>query len=104
MEHCCNQMNRQLSLKCEHHPNEFDCPDVLVNYNPKFDEYGLIIHDGGTATMEMFYCPWCGSKLPDSKRDLWFDVLEGLGFDNPTEQNIPSEFLSSAWFKRDKYN
>ena len=103
MEHCCNQMTQQLNSKCEQHSNEFECPDVLVNYNPKFDEYGLIIHDGGASTMEMFYCPWCGSKLPESKRDLWFDVLEGLGFDNPSEQSIPDEFMSSAWFKCGKY-
>ncbi|MGG1677776.1 DUF6980 family protein [Neobacillus sp. NRS-1170] len=21
----------------------------------------------------MSFCPWCGTKLPMSKRDLWFD-------------------------------
>ncbi|WP_435367755.1 DUF6980 family protein [Metabacillus litoralis] len=26
--------------------------------------------------------PWCDSKLPESKRDLWFDTFEELGFNN----------------------
>ncbi len=96
-------MNQRLTLECEEHNSEFECPDVLVNYIPKFDEYGLIIHDGGSSFIEISFCPWCGSKLPESKRDLWFEELEKLGFDNPSEQNIPVEFLSSKWFKSGKY-
>ena len=92
-------MNQRLTLKCEEHNNGFECPDVLINYISKFDEYGLIIHDGGSSFVEISFCPWCGSKLPESKRDLWFDELEKLGFDNPNEQSIPEEFLSSKWFE-----
>lgn len=103
MEHCCNQMNQRLTLECEEYNNGFQCPDVLVNYIPKFDEYGLIIHDGGSSFIEISFCPWCGSKLPESKRDSWFDELEKLSFDNPSEQDIPEEFLSSKWFKSGKY-
>ena len=103
MKHCCNQMEQKLTLECEQHENEFDCPDVLISYTPKFNEYGLIIHDGGSSSIVISYCPWCGFKLPESKRDLWFDVLEELGFDDPTEQEIPKEFLSSAWYKGSKY-
>ncbi|WP_404900450.1 hypothetical protein PV791_04820 [Priestia filamentosa] len=25
--------------------------------------YGLIVHDGGSSTIEMSFCPWCGKKL-----------------------------------------
>jgi len=95
--HCCESMMAVSSLSCDQHKNEFECPDVLVSYNEKFDEYGLIIRDGGTAISLIKYCPYCGSSLPCSKRDLWFDALEKLGFDNPTEQNIPEEFLSGKW-------
>ncbi|YCA17088.1 hypothetical protein M1D72_05965 [Vibrio sp. AK197] len=45
------------------------------------------------------YCPWCGVKLPESKRDLWFDTLEKLGFDDPTEQDIPEEFNTGKWYQ-----
>ncbi|WP_425489475.1 DUF6980 family protein [Nonomuraea typhae] len=23
----------------------------------------MIVHDGGTATIAISYCPWCGQKL-----------------------------------------
>ena len=92
-------MNNNLTLNCEVHTDIFECPDVLINYIPKFDEYGLIIHDGGNSVIAISYCPWCSTKLPDSKRDMWFDKLEELGFEDPGEQNIPKEFCSEAWYE-----
>jgi Domain of unknown function (DUF6980) len=90
-------MERNIKLDCDKHADVFECPDVLISYIPKFDEYGIIIHDGGSSSISIYHCPWCGTKLPESKRDKWFDVLEEMGFDDPSEQNIPSEFNSDAW-------
>jgi len=43
------------------------------------------------------FCPFCGTKLPASKRDRWFDELEKLGFDEPLgEDNLPENFKSDA--------
>jgi hypothetical protein len=91
-------MTKNLTLNCEAHANVFECPDVLINYIPKFDEYGLIVHDGGNSVISISYCPWCAIKLPESKRDMWFDKLEELGFEDPGEQDIPKEFSSEAWY------
>ncbi|WP_413465548.1 DUF6980 family protein [Paenibacillus polymyxa] len=44
----------------------------------------------------MSFCPWCGSKLPNSKRDLWFDTL--VSYNDPAEQDIPEEFKSDKWY------
>jgi len=33
--------------------------------------------------------------------DKWFDELEELGFNNPSEENIPKEFLSDKWYLKD---
>jgi hypothetical protein len=41
-------------------------------YHPTFDEYGIIVHDGGPSFVVIAYCPWCGVGLPESKRDRWF--------------------------------
>jgi hypothetical protein len=41
-------------------------------YFNKFDEYGIPIHDGGTSCIIIKYCPWCGKKLPKSKRKSSF--------------------------------
>lgn len=100
--HCCETMKEQVNIKCKLHANSFDCPDILITYDRKFDEYGLIIHDGGSSSLEITYCPWCGSKLPDSKRGLWFEILEQLGFDAPVEQSIPEEFKTDKWYKNRK--
>ena len=96
---CCDTMRVQLTHKCERHPDPFDCPDVLVVYKAKFDEFGMPIHDGGRSVMSMRYCPWCGTQLAESKRDLWFDRLAGLGFDDPAQQPIPDEFCSDEWWR-----
>jgi len=40
--HCCKTMKDQVNIKCNIHNNSFDCPNILINYNKKFDEYGLI--------------------------------------------------------------
>ena len=99
MNYCCEQMRSRANHKCEHHADAFECPDHLIKYSEKFDEYGVIIHDGGTSSITIEFCPWCGSKLPESKRDQWFDELEKLGYDEPFEQEIPEKYKSSEWYR-----
>lgn len=98
-KHCCQEMDAAIKLDCDTHEDIYSCPDVLISYIPKFDEYGIFIRDGGSSVSSISYCPWCGHTLPESKRDSWFDALEALGFDDPSEQDIPEEFNSSAWYK-----
>ena len=83
--------------------DSFDSDDIIY-YAPKFDEYGIVIHDSGESYIKIEYCPWCGKKLPESKRDLWFNELEKLGIDNPLETDIPDDFSSDKWWKNKKYN
>jgi hypothetical protein len=72
---------------------------MLLAYSPKFDEYGMIIHDGGSSTVQILFCPWCGTKLPDSKRDRWFDELEAQGID-PTSSSIPEVYQTDKWWNQ----
>ncbi len=95
--HCCEEMKRQVERTCDHHADRFDCPDCLVNYSPRLREYGLIVHDGGTAVELIRFCPWCGTKLPESMRDRWFAELRALGIE-PGEDEIPEAYQSSAWW------
>ncbi|MGC4093049.1 MAG: hypothetical protein QM756_35210 [Polyangiaceae bacterium] len=97
--HCCTDMARSVSTQCDEHADRFDCPDALLHYSPKFCEYGLIVHDGGTATCLIQFCPWCGTQLPESQRTRWFDELERLGFSDPNDPAIPQRFLSDEWWK-----
>lgn len=95
--HCCHQMTEQVAYRCPDHPDPFDCPDSLVFYSPVFDEYGLIVHDRSSTYIHITHCPWCGVRLPEPKRDLWFDTLKKMGYRDPLDQQIPEEFLTDAW-------
>jgi hypothetical protein len=63
MDHCCERMRESVEYTCERHPDRFDCPDCLVDHDPNRQVYGLIIHDGGSSTIAIDYCPWCGASL-----------------------------------------
>lgn len=97
--HCCETMAYQLDQGCEEHSSPSECPDAVVTHTPKFDEYGLRIHDGGTSVIAIQFCPWCGTRLPASRRDEWFTRLEELGYDEPSVQDIPDEFKTDAWYR-----
>ena len=90
-------MQEQAELSCSVHAAPEDCRDALISYSDKFREYGLFIHDGGSSSQAINFCPWCGSKLPGSLRDRWFEELAALGFDDPCSQDIPEAFRSGAW-------
>ena len=65
MTHCCETMRDQVERTCPDHPDRSDCPDCLVEFRPDpAPRYGLLIHDGGTSSLAIGWCPWCGSKLP----------------------------------------
>jgi len=94
--HCCAELTRRVEHECDLHPDPFECPDNLVYYSARLREYGLIIHDGGSAMISIGYCPWCGSELPASARDLWFDELARRGID-PDSDDMPEEFTDGRW-------
>jgi len=56
-------MKNQLESKCEIHTDPFDCPDNLIYYSRKSKSFGLIIHDGGSSFISIYYCPWCGKNI-----------------------------------------
>lgn len=62
---CCEPMADQLTWSCEVHAHRYDCPDALISFTDDLgkDNYGLIVHDGGSASIEIRYCPWCGARL-----------------------------------------
>jgi hypothetical protein len=97
-KHCCDQMRKQLDNKCTEHSSPYECPDCLVNYSPVFNEYGIIVHDGGSSSITIEFCPWCGAQLPESLRDRWFNELESLGFDSPFAQDIPEKYKTNEWY------
>ncbi|GIN39304.1 MULTISPECIES: DUF6980 family protein [Heyndrickxia] len=61
--HCCENMTYHANFECKIHENYFECPDKIIIFDRKNKEYGLIIHDGGTSSISISFCPWCGSNL-----------------------------------------
>lgn len=56
--HCCDEMKHNL-----------DDEDDVLYYWEAFDEYLIPVHDTGSSGILIRYCPWCGAKLPPSRRD-----------------------------------
>lgn len=89
MKHCCEEMKINIE------------ENMLIHYSEVFDEYGINVPEDGCSFILMEYCPWCGKKLPSSKREQWFEELEKLGFEDPLfEENIPMIYKSRAWRKK----
>lgn len=102
---CCEDMkNNTYCTDQDWVADNGDKEDKIIYYVSRFDEYGIPVRDGEEAVSSSYigidFCPWCGRKLPDSKRDDWFETLEKLGYDEPMEQEIPKEFESSEWYEK----
>jgi len=51
----------------------------------------------------MYFCPWCGSQLPEGLGDEWAKILkEEYKLDNPFKEwdRVPPEFKTDEWWKR----
>jgi hypothetical protein len=89
-------MRAQVEHVCDEHGTADDCPDKLVGLSLRFQEYGLLVHDGPEPSAVLIdYCPWCGTRLPESQRDRWFDELERRGLDNPDD--APADMQTESW-------
>ncbi|SLA68351.1 DUF6980 family protein [Mycobacteroides abscessus] len=85
---------------CEGINNAVRMKEVPVNFLSKFREWGIAILDGGSASLTIAYCPFCGSKLPNSLRDVWFDRLQTMGLE-PGDPAIPEAMRSDRWWRED---
>jgi hypothetical protein len=90
-----NQTNLSVAVERNHMDRHPQNAWGSVKYDARFDEYWV---HAGEARQSLFYCPWCGHKLPQTQRDRWFDELEALGLD-PSHDEVPEQFRSDAWRK-----
>jgi hypothetical protein len=97
--HCCEMMRRSIDSKCNQHKNIEDCPDNIIRFVSKFNEYGIAIRDRGSAISLIKYCPWCGKRLPNSMRNKWFDELQEMGLD-PWKDKIPTKYQTAKWYSK----
>ncbi|MBS4209499.1 hypothetical protein [Bacillus sp. FJAT-50079] len=62
-QHCCEYMNDHATFQCDLHDDPFKCPDQLILFDEKANDYSLMIHDGGSSVIGIKFCPWCGTNL-----------------------------------------
>jgi len=77
----------------------------LIRYSPHSKDYMFILHDDPDGDyLELDYCPWCGTKLPDSLDEKWCKIVkEKFGYDNVFAEEwakLPEEFKTDAWWKK----
>lgn len=97
--HFCKDMKRNYFILHSKESMSKEIEDRLVIYIPHFQEYGLPIYDGGSSYVLIKYCPWCGAKLPKSRRNKWLSKMSELGYTSPFSQNIPEVYLLADWEK-----
>lgn len=68
---------------------------VAVEYDDVFDEYSIEV-PGGAGRQQIYFCSWCGLRLPASKRDQWYDELDAQGVD-PNTDSVPEPYKTAAW-------
>ena len=73
--------------------------ELYLSYTPKFREFGIHYNDG-LSRQVIHFCPWCGSKLPSSLRNQWFEELDRLGLEE--DEQLPIELQSDAWWRNPK--
>jgi hypothetical protein len=96
-EHCCNNMDYYATTPTEEHE--------LIRYHSEKREYTFMLHgyDFGLQ-QEMSYCPWCGTKLPESLGEKWCKVVEEeCGVKEVFAEEwakLPEEFRTNQWWKK----
>ena len=71
--------------------------DEMIIWTAKFREIGLRVPDGGDSVVVIQFCPWCGSRFPETLRNEWFNELERRNID-PCGSGVPPEFLDERWY------
>lgn len=78
---------------CEYIRDFCDDPRVQITYSPVFREYHIPLK-GNAARQRILYCPWCGTKLPTSVRDNYYELLDDAQLEDP-----PEEFQGDTWWR-----
>jgi hypothetical protein len=95
MKHCCELMTEFL-----------EDPRIPLFYRPYLREYYMPMKR--TTTIQcIFFCPWCGIRLPKDLSNEFFDIfydelklrlVKNLGtLETP---GLPEEFKTDEWWKK----
>ncbi len=95
-------MNIKEKFCCEDMESCVNDKDWVIEYYPSSRGYVISCRD--QVALEMKYCLFCGTKLPESLEDELNDILvEELGIEDPDygdDPRIPAEFKTDEWWKK----
>jgi hypothetical protein len=104
LKHCCAHMDRYTTTR--------DKVDFIIVYKPDMRSYSFLLYDHGKyigVRQRLWYCPWCGTKLPEDLTEEYEEVLEkeygitAKDWDAPgwsDEIHLPEEFRTDEWWKK----
>jgi len=115
VNYCCEMMKKNIYENRENKIYTGDKEDKVIYYNSQFDEYGIPIYDNlqfdehgksiskSNSCIIIHFCPWCGNNLPESKRDLFFSIIEKLGCNYIYDHDcIPKKYKKFGWWNNIK--
>ncbi|MFK7973735.1 MAG: hypothetical protein AB8B66_02580 [Rickettsiaceae bacterium] len=101
-EYCCDYMDHALSNR----------QGDLVDYQPDTRSYSIRYYRKNKFTgmrKDLWYCPWCGTKLPEDLDEKMEEVLEKeydltekdwSRMDWNDDIHLPDEFKTDEWWKK----
>ena len=97
-QHCCLDMAWAIS-----HPIliPHQGRNPILDWSKAWNEYWIPVSRDGYSGTAIKHCPFCGAKLPESREKEWYKRLYALGYDDPGEQDVPEEFHSDKWWRKD---
>jgi hypothetical protein len=104
LKHCCAHMDRYTVNGEE---------DIIIEYDQTTRSYNFLLQERGKyigVNQSLWYCPWCGSKLPEELNEEWGNALKEQ-YNLTTrdfwdtkgkwdETKIPEEFRTDEWWKK----
>jgi hypothetical protein len=98
LKHCCGHMDKY-TINGEEDP--------IIEYESSIRSYTFLLRESNEyigVNQRLWYCPWCGTKLPEDLIDEWGETLEreyGLTEKERDEgSKIPEEFKTDEWWKK----
>jgi len=95
-KHCCLDMAWFISEPIEW---ELQGSNPVILWISAWNEYRIDISHRGNSSTIIQFCPWCGKQLPKSKQCEWYQVLWAMGYQDPSEQEVPEEFNTDSWWR-----
>ena len=88
---------------CNFMAEMLDEGSVSITFLPRFREYGIDLRES-EAFQLMYFCPWCGKKLPEPLRDQCAKELEAMGHELFDDDDIPEKYKTDAWWREKTKN